>query len=275
MNHYAKLLSAVCSTVLLATAGLRAGEIHQAVDAGNLNKVRALIEADPSLLESKDNGGFTPLHIACFVHPSSPTRQVAVANFLLEKGANVNARTNYGLTPLHLASSGRSPDLDLIQRFIAKGADVNAQVAHGLTSLHWVATSGDFKAAKFLIDNGADLNASQKGGNGTVLHMVINLGRKVDMVKLLVESGARLNQKFSYGNPEVLFQGTFFSVDIAPLRMTPWDIHPDGERFLMIKPPAAVADEKPSEKVIDEETSEESTPEIPAKSSSSQTGLKN
>ncbi len=74
------------------------------------------------------------------------------------------------------------------------------------------------------------------------------------------------DQKFSCGNPEVLFEGTFFSLGIgAPLRMTPWDIHPDGQRFLMIKPSEAVASEKPSEEVTDEETSGESTAEIPRK----------
>ena len=44
---------------------------------------------------------------------------------------------------------------------------------------------------------------------------------------------------FSPGNPEILFQGTYFTLDISPKTLwTPWDIHPDGDRFLMIKPSA-------------------------------------
>jgi ankyrin repeat protein len=38
-------------------------------------------------LESKDEGGQTPLHRACL------SKQVAVANFLIDKGASVNAST--------------------------------------------------------------------------------------------------------------------------------------------------------------------------------------
>jgi hypothetical protein len=36
------------------------------------------------------------------------------------------------------------------------------------------------------------------------------------------------------GTPQTLFQGRFIAPD--PIRGTPWDIHPDGKRFLMMKP---------------------------------------
>ena len=45
--------------MLMVAISLRAGEIHDAAAAGNLNKVKALLAADPALLESKDNSGFT------------------------------------------------------------------------------------------------------------------------------------------------------------------------------------------------------------------------
>jgi hypothetical protein len=85
MIHFKKIIGTVCLTVFLM-AGLKAGEIQEAVAAGDLNKVRALIEADSTLLESKDNDGDTQLIKACKI------LQVAVANFLMDKGANVNAR---------------------------------------------------------------------------------------------------------------------------------------------------------------------------------------
>jgi hypothetical protein len=153
---------------------LRAGTIHDATAAGDLNKVRALLEVNPTLLESTDGDGNTPLHRACISKPPSFTPPVAAAGFLLGKGANVNARNHHGFTPLHLASSGRSPDSDLIQRLIARGADVNARLDRGLTSLHWAASSGDNKATTLLIDHGADLNAYDNGCYGTPLRIAIN-----------------------------------------------------------------------------------------------------
>jgi len=44
---------------------------------------------------------------------------------------------------------------------------------------------------------------------------------------------------FKRGNPEILFRGTYISVTSGSVTRTPWDIHPDGKRFLMIKPPAS------------------------------------
>jgi Tol biopolymer transport system component len=42
---------------------------------------------------------------------------------------------------------------------------------------------------------------------------------------------------FKRGNPEILFQGTYLTDSFSNSTQTPWDIHPDGKRFLMIKPP--------------------------------------
>jgi serine/threonine-protein kinase len=48
---------------------------------------------------------------------------------------------------------------------------------------------------------------------------------------------------FNPGNPEVLFRGNYFSGNILQIVMTHWDIHPDGERFLMIKPQGAAGED--------------------------------
>ncbi len=188
----ARITALVFIVPMLTAAGLRAEEIHTAAAAGDLNKVRALIEADPTLLESKGNDGFTPLISACFA------TQVAVANFLIDKGANVNAKNNWGGTPLYLATK----NFDLMQRLIAKGAEVNVKAFGNFTPLHQAASSGNLKVAKLLIDHGADLNA--RGGEGTVLHRIINRKSKSngEMAKLLLESGVRL-QEFSFGNTEL------------------------------------------------------------------------
>jgi eukaryotic-like serine/threonine-protein kinase len=44
---------------------------------------------------------------------------------------------------------------------------------------------------------------------------------------------------FKRGNPKSLFRGTYYSTNVQNIVMTPWDIHPNGKKFLMIKPPAA------------------------------------
>ncbi len=44
---------------------------------------------------------------------------------------------------------------------------------------------------------------------------------------------------FKRGNPKVLFTGVYFSTTYLKIALTPWDISPDGKRFLMIKPSAS------------------------------------
>jgi serine/threonine-protein kinase len=41
---------------------------------------------------------------------------------------------------------------------------------------------------------------------------------------------------FKRGNPKTLFRGTYLSDTFLTIVKTPWDIHPNGKKFLMIKP---------------------------------------
>jgi serine/threonine-protein kinase len=56
---------------------------------------------------------------------------------------------------------------------------------------------------------------------------------------------------FKHGNPKILFRGTYLSdTPAANISFTPWDIDPDGKRFLMIKPPATAAVESTTEETV-------------------------
>jgi len=165
----------------LSATGLQAGEIHNAAAAGDLNKVKALLEADSTLLESKDNDGNTPLISACWGQPSA-IPQLAVANYLIDKGADINAKNNRGGTSLYFATK----DFNLCQHLIARGADVNIRAYDDYTPLHQAAFRGNLKAAKLLIDHGADVNF--RGRIGTAIQRIITSKTEsgTEMVKLLL-----------------------------------------------------------------------------------------
>lgn len=61
----------------------------------------------------------------------------------------------------------------------------------------------NLNVVQLLIDQGADLNACDNVCYGTVLHTAINIGPNEEIAKLLVESGAKINQKFSFENTEL------------------------------------------------------------------------
>jgi len=56
-----------------------------------------------------------------------------VAELLLAKGANINAKSNDGFTPLYEAAYAGHEDV--AELLLAKGADVNAKVNDGKTPL--------------------------------------------------------------------------------------------------------------------------------------------
>lgn len=215
MKRITVSISAICFTMLITAAGLRAGEIHDAAASGDLNKVKALLEADPSLLDSKDKDGETPLIKACIGLPPDNFSQITTAEFLVEKGANVNASGPGGRTPLLCVNKRQDECFGLLQHLIAKGADVNACMSY--TTRKWTvfvgaAKSGNLKAAKLLIQHGADINV--RDIEGTPLQIAINNNRSFHgnlaedrklnekMAVLLVESGAKLRE-FSFGNTEL------------------------------------------------------------------------
>lgn len=82
-----------------------------------------------------------------------------LATRLLRAGADINARTATGSTPLHLAARKESAK-KLISVLLAKGADVNAQDENGWVPLHLTATDDRIENATLLLAGGADVNAS-------------------------------------------------------------------------------------------------------------------
>jgi len=189
-------------TIFQITNAQQPDDIHKVIIDGDLNKVKERIEADPALLELKDDNGNTPLISACL------NRQVEVANFLIDKGADVKARGRFNFTTLAWASRVHDQDTAIIRRLIDEGADVNAQ-----SPLHWAALEGCYQVAKLLIDNGANVNAV--GNNGvTPLHRAAQ-GGYLDVAKLLIEHGADVNSFDKYNGSVGTFDIAGRIMDIA------------------------------------------------------------
>jgi len=88
-----------------------------------------------------------------------------------------------------LSHAARTGDLRAMKRYIAEGADVNApDDSMNISPLAWSASHGQTEATRLLIENGADVNMKDDNGS-TPLHGAAVFGR-AEVAKLLVENGA-------------------------------------------------------------------------------------
>ncbi|KIY32235.1 hypothetical protein I305_05185 [Cryptococcus gattii E566] len=95
-------------SVMQAEDGLDDIPIHDAVVADSLRVVKELIEADPSLINSRDEFGYTPLHLA------ADRGYPEMTKLLLEFGADKSLKDQDGQTPLILAQISSRDDITAI-----------------------------------------------------------------------------------------------------------------------------------------------------------------
>jgi len=131
-------------------------DIAHAVRYWSLNRIRVLLWIRPDFVNSTDEYGNTPLHIAA---NGCSVDELAL---FLAKGARINARSNHGRTPLYgSVSANRQDEAGWL---LAHGAEVNVTDDGGVTPLH-VAVSQNFPdMVELFLNNKADVNAKDNNG---------------------------------------------------------------------------------------------------------------
>ena len=170
-------------------SSLRDTWLSRAAAEGQEVVVRLLLEKGAEL-ESKDNYGRTPLSRA------AENGHEAVVKLLLEKGAELESKDNdYGQTPLlWAAENGHEAVVKLL---LQKGAELESKDNYGRTPLSWAARNGHEAVVKLLVEKGAELESKDKFGQTPLSWAAEN--RHEAVVKLLLEKGAELGSKDNYG----------------------------------------------------------------------------
>lgn len=137
-----------------------------------------------------------------------------IVSLLLEKGADTEQSDTKGMTPLMFAAL--ATDLDIFQKLLAVGANVNASQTGGkneigTTVLHHAVTRKDNAAiVKMIIENGADVQASNETGRTPLLKAAWWGG--VEYVTPLLDAGADINHASNFGGT-ALYEATSTSRD--------------------------------------------------------------
>ncbi len=181
----------------LANAVHRRGDtvLHAAIQEWCDQELLAIILSHGADTEGTDQFGATALHSACL--------QGEHVEFLLDQGADINAKNHRGRTPIHALMRSKSDIVPILELMIARGADVTscrsdggATLLHDAMSRHSCLGSSREEVLEILLEAGVDphervgrRNADAETRGTTALHFAVASG-SLKCVERLVELGA-------------------------------------------------------------------------------------
>ena len=108
--------------------------------------------------------------------------------------ANVNVKTYQSMTPLHGAVKSYqvgNQQEEIIEKLISHGAEIESKTEDGLTALHFCIEGDKIGFAKILLQNGASMKI-KTGIGESPLEFALAFNKN-DFMKLLIFSDHRIN----------------------------------------------------------------------------------
>ncbi len=190
-----------------------------AIERGDCDTVRKILEHTEPDLEAKAPGGARALHTAV------SRGERLMVQLLLSHGANPNAKPSGGQPALFIAykngykeiaqilleapgldvdatppggtstlwHAAEAVDREILQLLLDHGAKVDAKPPSGATAMYRAAVRGDLRTAELLLAYGAKVDAKPPGGS-TALWQAADQGQQA-IVRLLLGHGANVNAK--------------------------------------------------------------------------------
>lgn len=137
-------------------------QLHEAVAAGQLEKVQALVGRRSELARGFSPDGFPLLALA------SVFGHLEVARYLFSHGADVNAVATNGSGYTALTGAVASGHREIAAWLLEKGANANHRYGAGYSPLLTAAANGHLEIVELLLSHGADLHAASDDGQSAL-----------------------------------------------------------------------------------------------------------
>ncbi|MCK4821544.1 ankyrin repeat domain-containing protein, partial [bacterium] len=169
--------------------------IHKVAEKLNINICKLLI-ANGADINAASNDGTTPL-LLTLKNLRRDYRETKKVLQLLDLGASVNHADPLGNTPLHYAVS--NADQEVYEKIFKKGGKLNVTNNNGETPLYKAISRGRDKAAIFLLGHNADPNIGTSSGDTPLLSAI--RGNGYSLITELINRGADVNTPGKSGKP--------------------------------------------------------------------------
>ncbi|MEP3478719.1 MAG: ankyrin repeat domain-containing protein [Fuerstiella sp.] len=148
-------------------------DFYDAAVFGDMAKLKSMLAIDPDLVKSMGEYGFTALHgVASEEH-------YGAATYLIDNGADVNAKNDEGIAPLHLAAWPQ-----MVELLISRGAEIDVRDESGRTPLMVHAEEAeDCDVMEMLLRLGADALAADEDGDTAL--SIAKERQEPDKIKIL------------------------------------------------------------------------------------------
>ncbi|HEY4906817.1 MAG TPA: ankyrin repeat domain-containing protein [Candidatus Acidoferrum sp.] len=157
-------------------------EFHEAVAAGQMERVEHFVDKDADLARAISPDGFPVVALAAaFGH-------FAIVKYLFEKGADLTAAATNG-TGYNALTGAVAGGREVIAIWLLEnGADANYRYGPGYTPLLTAAANGHLNIVKDLLVHGADIHA--KANDGKTALLIAEERKHSEVVEYLRSKGA-------------------------------------------------------------------------------------
>ncbi|XP_028005137.2 nuclear factor NF-kappa-B p100 subunit isoform X2 [Eptesicus fuscus] len=253
------------------------------LDYGVTADARALLAGQRHLLTAQDENGDTPLHLAIIHGQTSVIEQIAhviyharhlgvvnitnhlhqtplhlavitgqtnVVSFLLQVGADPTLLDRHGDSAVHLALRAGASAPDLLGALLRSGVPAVPQLLHmpdfeGLYPVHLAVRARSPECLDLLVDNGAEVEAAERQGGRTALHLATEMEELGLVTHLVTKLHANVNARTFAGNTPLHLAAGLGSPTLTRLLLKAGaDIHAENEEPLcpLPSPPTSGSD---------------------------------
>ncbi|KAM4851514.1 nuclear factor NF-kappa-B p100 subunit isoform 2-T2 [Thomomys bottae] len=263
--------------------GLALRSARALLDYGITADARSLLAGQRHLLAAQDENGDTPLHLAIIhgqtsvfeqivhviyhaqhldvvnltnhlsqtpLHLAVITGQTKVVSFLLQMGADPALLDRHGDSAVHLALRTGAGAPDLLHALLCTRTPTVLQMLHmpdfeGLYPIHLAVRARSPECLDLLVDNGAEVEATERQGGRTALHLATEMEELGLVTHLVTKLHANVNARTFAGNTPLHLAAGLGSPTLTRLLLKAGaDIHAENEEPLcpLPSPPTSGSD---------------------------------